>query len=135
VEILRRTGYPEVQNEAVADRMRYAKRWLETFAPEDLRFTIQDQLPAAAAELSEVQRRFLGRLADRLSEPMQGEAVQEQIFAVASEFEGVGSGPLFQAIYIALLGKPRGPRAGWFIAVVGPRFSSERFAQAAGGLK
>jgi lysyl-tRNA synthetase class 1 len=133
VEILRRTGYPEVTTKAVADRMRYAERWLETFAPEDLKFRIQQELPAATADLTDVQRQFLGRLAERLDEPMQGEKIQELIFAIASEFEGVGSGPLFQSIYVALLGKPRGPRAGWFIAVVGPRFASERFEQAAGG--
>ena len=38
---------------------------------------------------------------------------------------------LFQAIYLSLLGKPRGPRAGAFLAILGPEFVAGRFRQAA----
>ena len=37
VATLKRTGYPEVDADAVAGRMAYARRWLESFAPESLR--------------------------------------------------------------------------------------------------
>ena len=39
---------------------------------------------------------------------------------------------LFQAIYLALLGKPRGPRAGWFVAALGAECCAARFREAAG---
>jgi len=39
---------------------------------------------------------------------------------------------LFQAIYLVLLGQPRGPRAGWFIAMIGPEFAAARFREASG---
>jgi lysyl-tRNA synthetase class 1 len=133
VEVLRRSGYPDVTLAAVKGRLGYAERWLESFAPEDIRFTVQETLPAAAAELDADQRGFLGRLAGRLDAGMDGEDVHRTIHEVASEFEGVPAGHLFRAVYLALLGKPRGPRAGWFIALLGPEFSADRFREASEG--
>jgi lysyl-tRNA synthetase class 1 len=115
--------------------MDYARRWLDTFAPEELRFKVQPSLPAAAAELTEPQRRFLGRLAARLSRDLDGEAVHTLIYDVAGEFAPSRPAELFQAIYLSLLGKPRGPRAGLFVALLGAERCAERFRQAAGGLQ
>ena len=112
--------------------MAYAKRWLEAFAPEDLRFTVQDNLPAAARELGDDQRRFLGCLARRMRPGMDGEAIHAQIHELAREFADGGPAELFRAIYLSLLGKARGPRAGWFIAVLGVDFCIRRFQEAAG---
>jgi lysyl-tRNA synthetase class 1 len=130
--ILRRTGHDELSERTVVERIGYARRWLERFAGDDLRFTVQRRLPAETAGLDEAQRGFLQRLAESLREGMDGDAVHNQIYAVAAEFTEVKPARLFQAIYVALLGKPRGPRAGWFIAMVGPAFSAARFRDAAG---
>jgi lysyl-tRNA synthetase class 1 len=132
LEILRRTGYPEVSADAVIDRMGYARAWLDAFAPEDLRFVVQPTLPPETAELSQEQRRFLARLARGLSSDMQGQAIHELIYKLAGECRGARPADLFRAIYLALLGKPRGPRAGSFLAVIGADFSAQRFKEAAG---
>jgi lysyl-tRNA synthetase class 1 len=129
LEILRRTGYPSVTREAVAGRMGYARRWLESFAPEDLRFLVQPTLPPQTASLSADQRRFLHRLAVRLQEGMEGQGIHELIWELAAEFGETRPADLFRAIYLALLGKPRGPRAGSFLAVVGVEFAARRFSE------
>ncbi|NIM60616.1 MAG: lysine--tRNA ligase, partial [Acidobacteria bacterium] len=95
---------------------------------------VQEKLPEQAGALDETQRRFLGRLGSLLSEGMDGEAVHQAIYEAAGSFESAKPGDLFEAIYVTLLGKPRGPRAGWFIAVLGPLFCKRRFEEAAGGL-
>ena len=59
--------------------------------------------------------------------------MHDLIYALADEFEKTKPAALFQAIYRALLGKPRGPRAGWFITLLGPDFCAARFKEAAGG--
>jgi len=133
VAILRRTGYAEATRDAVAGRIAYARRWLEEFAPEDLRFAVQPTLPEEASALGTEQRSFLGGLAGRLTEEMDGQAIHDLIWAVAREFEGIKPAELFQAIYLALLGKPRGPRAGFFLTVVGVGFAVERFREASAG--
>jgi lysyl-tRNA synthetase class 1 len=110
--------------------MGYARRWLEGFAPDNVRFTVQPTLPAEIEGLSVDQRRFLGRLADGLHEGMDGAAIQERIWEVAGEFEDVRPPDLFQAIYLALLGKAKGPRAGAFLSVLGVGVVAERFREA-----
>jgi len=131
-QILRASGYPDVDADAVAGRMVYARNWLDAFAPEELRFTVQPTLPAEAAQLGDAQRRFLGRLGEGLSDGMEGDAVQSLIHGLTKEFPDDKPGVLFQAIYVSLLGKPRGPRAGWFVALLGPAFCARRFKEAAG---
>jgi lysyl-tRNA synthetase class 1 len=132
-EVLRRTGYPEFRRDALASRIGYARKWLDSFAPDADRFTVQESLPPEAAGLDGPQRAFLGRLSTMLREGMQGDEMHDLIYELAGEFEGVKPAALFQAIYIALLGKKRGPRAGWFIALLGPGFCAARFREASGG--
>lgn len=133
VEILRRTGYPDASREAIAERLEYARRWLARFAPEDIRFEVSETLPEAVERLSTEQRAFLGRLASALDGGLDDAGVHERIYAVAGEFPEVPPKSLFEAVYLALLGKPRGPRAGSFIRILGIEACARRFRDAAGG--
>ena len=130
--ILERTGYPDLDRGAVAARLSYARQWLDNFAPEDLKFEVKEALPPEAASLGEPQRLFLARLAASLSPQLDGEAIHALVYALAREVSGAKPAELFQAIYLALLGKPRGPRAGWFVAALGAEFCAARFREAAG---
>jgi lysyl-tRNA synthetase class 1 len=135
IRILGRTGYLEVDRDAVAERLGYARRWLESFAPEQLRFEILETLPEQASGFSDAQRRFLGRLAERIEPGMNGEQIHNVIYDVTGELSGEAKpAELFQAVYIAILGKPRGPRAGWFLAFLGAEFVKERFRAASAGM-
>ena len=130
--ILERTGYPGLHREAVAARLTFAQQWLTNFAPEDLKFELKETLPPEAASLTEPQRTFLARLADALRPDLDGEAIHALVYALAREVPGAKPAELFQAMYLALLGKPRGPRAGWFVAALGAEFCAARFREAAG---
>lgn len=133
--ILERTGYRGVDPDAVRDRMEYARRWLAEYAPEDMRFQVREDLPQEAAGLSEGQRRFLGALAGRLEEGMGGDEVHSLIYEVAAETGGLRPAEAFEALYLVLLGKSRGPRAGFFVSLLGAEFCAGRFRQAAGGIQ
>jgi lysyl-tRNA synthetase, class I len=130
--ILERTGYRGLDRDAVRERMEYARRWLARYAPEDLKFEVRQSLPAEAAALSVAQRSFLGKLADALAEGMEGEAVHTLVHRLVKEVPGAKPAEMFAAIYVSLLGKPRGPRAGWFVSVLGTSFCARRFREAAG---
>jgi lysyl-tRNA synthetase class 1 len=129
--VLERTGYPGVSREALEERTAYARNWLEAFAPGDDRFEVQDSLPAAAGDLDADQRRFLALLAERLRPGMSGPEIHDLIYELAGRFEDSSPADLFAAVYVTLLGKTRGPRAGAFISILGPEFSAARFAEAA----
>jgi lysyl-tRNA synthetase class 1 len=133
LEILRRTGYPDVSRQALERRLPYARAWLAEFAPEEHKFEVRPELPAEARTLGPAQRWFLAALADRLDEGMGPEAIHAAVYELAGAEEVAGAKPaeLFQAIYLALLGKPRGPRAGWFLALLGPELTVRRFREAA----
>ena len=131
MDVLARTGYTGLDRDAVRVRLGYARRWLDRHAPEDMKFEVTPQLPEEAAALNGDQKSFLNRLAGSLDDAMDGEAVHLLVYALAKEFPATKPALLFQALYVALLGKPRGPRAGMFIAALGPAFCAARFAAAA----
>jgi lysyl-tRNA synthetase class 1 len=127
---LQRNGYPLDNMAGLRQRAAFAQRWLETFAPEDMRFRVQEQLPEAARALTVEQRQALQRLGERLKPGMSGEQIHQLIYALKDEI-GIKPDLLFKAIYIALLGKTQGPRAGWFLSTLDATFVKQRFAEAA----
>jgi lysyl-tRNA synthetase class 1 len=130
MEILQRNGYRLDNMEGLRQRAAYAQRWLETFAPEELRFRVQDQLPPAASELTAGQKQALRLLGERLHPGMTGEQIHHLIYTLKDELDAKPD-LLFKAIYLALLGKTQGPRAGWFLSTLDTPFVKQRFAEAA----
>jgi len=107
-----------VETRILRERLEAARRWLETYAPEDARREVQATLPTTAAGLDDRQRRFLTALADAAEArtPSRGDDWQTLIFDIA---KASGVSPLrdaFAAIYLAFYGVPSGPRAGWILA-------------------
>lgn len=129
-------GSPLTPHEAgiLEARVRAARAWLESYAPERARIVVRrDGLPAEAAALGEDQRLFLGALAlsAERSRPGTGDDWQARIFEVAAE-AAIPAGRAFGGIYLAFLGRTNGPRAGWLLASLEPAFVIERLRAAAG---
>jgi len=113
-----------------------ARAWLEAYAPDSARLTIhRDAMPEVTSGLDATQHRFLARLAERASrdEPASGDAWQTLIFAVASD-EGLPGRRAFEAVYLAFLGRPNGPRAGWLLASLDRAFVIARATEAGGAV-
>jgi lysyl-tRNA synthetase class 1 len=130
MEILRRNGYQLDHTAELRQRAAYAQRWLETFAPEELRFHVQEQLPATVSELTTEQQQALQLLGERLQPGMTGEQIHQLIYTLKDELN-TKPDLLFKAIYLTLLGKTQGPRAGWFLSTLDTAFVKQRFAEAA----
>jgi lysyl-tRNA synthetase, class I len=133
IVILRRNGYPVDDVPALKERAGYAIRWLEEFAPPEVKFSIERAMPPAAGDLTPEQRRFLGLLAEGLRPGVKGEEIHDLIYALAKE-AGLGSTTAaFEAIYMAFLNQRKGPRAGWFLAFLERDFVLARLKAAAMG--
>ncbi|HEU4403109.1 MAG TPA: lysine--tRNA ligase, partial [Candidatus Polarisedimenticolia bacterium] len=132
VVILRRNGYPVQNVEALKERAGYAVRWLREFAPEEVKFSVQRDLPPQASDLDAGQRRFLARLAEALRPGMTGEEIHALVYEIAKEAGLEKATAAFEAIYRAFLGRTKGPRAGWFLAFLERGFVVARL-KAAGG--
>jgi len=117
----------------LAERTGAARGWLETYAPERARLAVQrDSLPAAAAVLDGTQRAVLAALAETLASQAawDGESLQGAIFESARAAE-LPPGRAFAALYLAFLGGPNGPRAGWLLASLDRDFVVARLRAAA----
>ena len=116
-------------------RMDLARTWLERWAPEEARFSVRDELPAAARDLSPRQREFLARAAGAIEGSMEADVLQQRLYAIAREVGLVEgdkvSKDAFAAIYAAFLGRPVGPRAAWLLVTLDPAFVRRRLREAA----
>jgi lysyl-tRNA synthetase class 1 len=131
LHILKRSGYETEKRAAIADRAHYARKWLTRFAPLEMRFSIQETCPEAVKELQNGQKTFLESLGNAIDEKAKsGDDFHKLIYDCVGE-SGITPGLAFQAIYRAILGQDRGPRAGWFLATLEPQFLKKRFREAA----
>lgn len=108
-------GSPLTEEEqwVLEERARYAKFWLATYAPEEFKYDLQEELPEV--ELSEEQHKALVALAEFLQEEHSGEELHARLHAMKTEIP-IQPKDLFQAIYRIFLNRDSGPKAGWFLA-------------------
>ncbi len=115
--------------EEAAERSAFAKMWLDNFAGERSKFTIQQEIPELAKALTADQKAFLKSIADVLSEnpDLGGEELHGQIHELKNNSQ-LEPRDAFGAIYAALLGKESGPQAGWFLEALERDFVIKRFS-------
>ncbi|HYN48231.1 MAG TPA: lysine--tRNA ligase, partial [Candidatus Nanopelagicales bacterium] len=122
------------EERTLAERLAAARAWLESYAPESAVVRVRrDALPPEAPALGEDQRVFLGGLALAAGKesPHGGDAWQTLLFRVAED-AALPAGRAFGAVYLAFLGRPNGPRAGWLLASLESPFVIARLRAAAG---
>ncbi len=129
-DILQRRGYSVSDQKALNQRVSYGEKWLDEFAPEDMKFQIKQEPPLEIKNLSAAQKRFLSFLADSLKKGMSGEEIHQLIYSLSKKTTKEEPSHLFQAIYIALLGRTKGPRAGSFLSFLDHAFIVQRFREA-----
>lgn len=116
-------------------RIRLARVWLERWAPEESKFSVQPSLPEAARDLSRAQKEYLARTADLIGTTQDPDELQQRLYDTARA-SGLVAGEkvskdAFGAIYVAFLGKPIGPRASVLLTSLDPEFAKRRLREAA----
>lgn len=131
MEELKGAPLTDCDREEVELRAQYAKKWLDTCSPEKYIFKIWDTLPSACSNLSADQKNFLRVMADFLQENPKatGEEIQTFIHGKKTEL-ALEPTVIFQALYLAILGKDSGPKAGWLIEALDNGFLLKRFLEA-----
>jgi lysyl-tRNA synthetase class 1 len=119
----------EIKKEGLEDFAKYAKVWVEKFAPEEDKFTVQKQLPSQVQNLSKEQKEFLRKLAKEISKKSEAEDLQTKIYDLGKEL-GLNGKQTFAAIYLSLIGKDHGPKAAWLILSLDKEFVEKRFNEA-----
>jgi len=130
MKIIERGGYAIRDRAAVLRRMAYARKWLANYAPEELKFSTQPRLPDEVSALPPAVKNALGWFAEHLDASMSGDTIHG-LFYEAGNATGTDAGEIFKGFYLSIIGKQRGPRAGWFIVTLGVDFIRSRLLEAA----
>lgn len=117
-----------IKKEGLEEWAKYARIWVERFAPDSEKFAVQKDIPDQAKNLSEKQKQFLKKLAAELDRELTAEDFQKNLFEWAKEM-GASSKDAFTAIYTSLIGKDHGPKAGWFVLSLNKEFVKKRFEE------
>jgi lysyl-tRNA synthetase class 1 len=126
---LKKASLTKADREDLAKRIEYARVWLENYAPEESKFTVHQTLPLTIGQLTQPQRRLLAKIAQEIDRDWQPEEFQNALYTWGKDF-GLTSTETFQAIYLVLLAKKHGPKAGWLILSLDKNFVRDRFVEA-----
>ena len=131
VEKLKGASLTEEEKEEVEKRKEYALLWIKRYAPEKYKFQLQENFPSEANNLSSTQKEALRKILDFVenSKNLDGQAFHAKLHEVKEELS-VDPKDLFSALYLIFLGKPNGPKAGWFLSVLDKDFLIKRLREA-----
>lgn len=117
--------YPQEMNspvdlEAFDQRAKCALYWLEHYAPEDFKFSLNSSRPSI--ELSEGQEKFVADLAQLLEEKWEeltsDKELHERMFEILHRYQ-LEPAQAFGPLYQILISKEKGPKLAGFILTIG----------------
>ncbi|PMQ00922.1 MAG: lysine--tRNA ligase [Dictyoglomus sp. NZ13-RE01] len=132
-DMLVRSGYEkELKNfDQILKMVEYVDNWLKKFAPDQVKFKLQENLPEITKTFSPKEKAFLKSLAESIkSKEWDGEELQTHIYELAKSFEIDGK-RAFQLIYLSFLNQNSGPRAGYFLVSLPKDFVVNRLEESA----
>lgn len=121
LEVIARTEHRssvESQRDIILEELRFIDKWLESWAPEEVKFTLQDS--ADASQFNEAEINYFKALAEKVASApadADGEWFHKAIYDF-KETSGLEPKQLFISLYRLLIGKDSGPRAGWFLSML-----------------
>lgn len=117
----------KIKQENLEDWAKYAKVWIEKYAPESEKFLIQKDLPESAKNLSDLQKKYLSEIAQIIDKEWIGDELQKEMYEITKRLN-IPAKEAFAAIYNVLIGKDHGPRAAWLILSLNKEFIKKRFS-------
>jgi len=132
-KILLRTGQipkdlSKQDEEHLKQRTEHVRYWLDNFAPDMVKFEVKKKLPKLS--LTEEQMKFLLTLKEKLHlTDWEAEKIHNIIYDI-SEKEKIPIKIAFKTIYQIILGREKGPRAGFFLSNLDKDFVIKRVEEA-----
>jgi len=119
IRSLKKTGqWDEKKKNVIFERIEKVRKWLAKFAPVDVKFEVQETLPAGL-HLDDAQKKALHLLAEKLMEKdWEEKELFNEIYEIAKQC-GLEGKDVFKAGYNVLLNKDRGPKLAPFILMLG----------------
>ena len=132
LEVLGRTEDMSKMTPADMERLKVRvnciKYWLDGFAPENVKFSIQESVPADI-EITDAEKSYFKSLAAALKDcEWTADAINAAVTDAAKD--SIGNKSAFKAMYRILIGKNMGPRLGPFLSSMDRQFVLGRLEQA-----
>ncbi|MFP4545941.1 MAG: lysine--tRNA ligase [Methanomassiliicoccales archaeon] len=132
LEILKRTEQlsemDQKDMELLRKRVDCVKYWLNTFAPDMVRFELSDKDPGL--DLSPEERGFLECLRSTLSQVQwEGDEIHDSVYECAKS-NGVGAKKGFKILYRIFIDQKSGPRLGHFLSTLDRGYVRQRLDRA-----
>lgn len=113
------------ESAVIGERIKYARIWLENYAPDEYRFEMTEKIPKGVESLSPSQKGYLKGVLKVYNEGDDAESLQISLYELAKQL-GIPAKDAFAAIYMAFIGKFHGPRAGMLLTKFGREKVIER---------
>ncbi|HLD57797.1 MAG TPA: lysine--tRNA ligase [archaeon] len=105
--------------EVVLKRVELAKNWINTYAPEEAKIILKTEVSdEVRSQLSENQIKALKDLEENLKKNIDDEELHNLFWTISNK-NNLKAPEFFKAVYLALLGKERGPKLAPFILTIG----------------
>ncbi len=129
-EITKRSETPlnDFDLQVINNRIEVGKKWLEDYADEEDKLILYlDKIPEQVKGLSQEQITYLSQLAEDLAtvENWSGEELQTALFTTTKSLS-IPPTAAFPAVYLAFLGKEKGPKAGHLLSYLDKSFVLKR---------
>ena len=124
--------FGEARPELLQERIKYAKVWLENYAPEEYRFEMTDEIPEAAKNLSNEQKEYLKEVIKLVEKNINADSLQTALYELSKQ-QKIKTSEAFAAIYLAFIGKTHGPRAGLLLTNFGKEKITDRITSIVNG--
>jgi lysyl-tRNA synthetase class 1 len=96
------------------ERIKYAKIWLEKYAPKDLKYEISAPSKIAMAYAIEISKDFLKEFIKIIEESKSPEELEKMFYSLIQK-ENLVAKEVFPQLYNILIGKTYGPRLAWLV--------------------
>ena len=128
LEAMKRSGYPlDVITDNMHNRIEMIKRWLNDFAPEELKFRL---LPVGSeVSLNDNEKKLASYFLKEIdSVQWQANEIHNKIHEILKEL-GIPPGEGFGVFYRIFIGKSKGPRLGYFFSNLNKEYVKDRLRQ------
>lgn len=122
LDIISRTEHASLAEEqagVITRELSYIGKWLEKWASEDVKFSLERTL-RTTENMSNEQKTFLKSLGEKVvtaPEDADGAWFHQAIYEFKDN-SSLAPKDLFTTLYQAIIGKNSGPRAGWFLSIL-----------------
>lgn len=130
--ILERTGFSDIvkrDKDTILIELGYVEVWLNKYAPDKIKFDLQDKCPEV--DLDQAQVKFLELLTNNLQDSQwQAQIIHDSVYQSATEAK-IKPGEAFKLLYLLFLNKPSGPKIGYFLSSLSREFVLARLKRQA----